>query len=89
MVDGTLFSARVEATRVAPLHAPLAVRRAGRTIGVAVLLDVVDGRALGFAVARSLTVPLETGDVLTVSPEHLAPLGPSASSSLSRRAPRL
>ncbi|MBU0618390.1 MAG: hypothetical protein KKI02_11790, partial [Planctomycetes bacterium] len=68
VVDGTLFSARIEGTRVAPLRVPLELQRAGRTIGVAVLLEATDDRALGFAVARSLTVRLAAGDALTVSP---------------------
>ncbi len=69
VVEETLFSARIEATRAAPLRTPLEVRRAGRTIGVALLLDLTDGRALGFAVARSLATPLAVGDVLTLTPE--------------------
>jgi hypothetical protein len=68
VADGTLFSARIEGAHVAELNRPLEVRRAGRTIGVAVLLEAADGRALGFAVARSLTARLAAGDTLMVSP---------------------
>jgi hypothetical protein len=69
VVEDTLFSGRITEAGAVPLHTPLAVRRAGRTIGVAILLDVVDDRALGFALARSLSGSLLPGDELTLSPE--------------------
>ncbi len=69
VVDGTLFSGRVTAPRAAPLLRLLAVRRAGRVIGAAILLDAADSRALGFALARSLSRPLAVGDELASAPE--------------------
>jgi hypothetical protein len=68
VTDGTLLTARIDAARVAPLRVPLELRRAGRTIGVALLLETEDGRAVGFALARSLTVRPATGDELIAAP---------------------
>lgn len=68
VVDRTLFSARLADGSSAPLLTPLVLRRADRAIGVAVLLDVMDGRALGLALARSLTELPATGDELRLSP---------------------
>lgn len=67
VVEGTLFSAQV--TGAAPLLTPLAVRHAGRVIGVAVLLDVTDRRALGFVLACSLTEFPAAGDELALAPD--------------------
>jgi len=67
VVDRTLFSARLANGSGPPLLTPLVLRRVDRTIGVAVLLDVMDGRALGLALARSLTELPAAGDELRLS----------------------
>lgn len=67
VVDQTLFSARLAPGSKAPLLTPLAVRRAGATIGVAVLFELADGCALGFAIASSLSELPAAGDELTWS----------------------
>ena len=68
VVDRTLFSARLANEASPPLLTPLMLRRADRTIGVAVLLDATDGQALGLALARSLTDLPAAGDELSLSP---------------------
>lgn len=73
VVDRTLFSARVASDTHPPLYTPLALRRAGRVIGVAILLDVTERHALGFAPARSLTVTPATGDELALDGDGSAP----------------
>ena len=60
LVEPTLFTARLM-TESPPLASPLAVRAAGRTVGVAILLTAKDGRAGGFVVPCSLTRSLATG----------------------------
>jgi hypothetical protein len=68
VVDQTLFSARLVPGRNAELRAPLGLWRGGRTIGVAILLEVIDRRALGFVVSGSLTELPMVGDELSLSP---------------------
>jgi hypothetical protein len=68
VVDRTLFSAQLAKGSGPPLLTPLVLRRADQTIGVAVLLDATDGRAVGLALARSLAELPAAGDELSLSP---------------------
>jgi hypothetical protein len=79
VVEDTLFTARTTGSRPAPVLAPIALRRGDRTIGVAILLEVGNGRALGFAIARSLADSLAPGETLVLPPQAQSS-GPARSS---------
>lgn len=60
VIGDMLFIARVTSPAV-PVGTPLAVRAAGRTVGVAVLVTAEGSRGGGFALPCSLTQPLAAG----------------------------
>jgi hypothetical protein len=64
----TLFTARLVLPTSPPLLRPLAVRAAGETIGVAVLVAARGEQSLGFVFAESLTGPLVSGAELVLEP---------------------
>jgi hypothetical protein len=64
-VAPTLFTVRLAAP-APPLATPLAVRAAGRTVGVAVLLTADESQAGGFALRCSTTRSFAIGMQLVV-----------------------
>lgn len=69
VVQRTLFSARLAGAARPPIGRPLALRSAGRTIGVGVLLMTEGPLACGVALDSSLDASLRPGDTLVLEEE--------------------
>lgn len=70
----TLFTADIQ-TGEPPLQTPLAVRAAGRTVGVAILVAADERRVCGFVLPNAMTRALSAGMLLSVDSEPRPSLG--------------